>query len=260
MSATEFKAAAKGGNFLPYVPSEWKLFEAGVKRAGLEADPPNWIVATAYAFVPVWNRKCPGFANVKIKSWTDLHNPAFKGKMSIGDARKSFTYAASWAGIEAALGKSYFPKFVELTQPVVLFRTEESLQKVIACEYPIQIWQLPGRVHQRAQEDPTLDLAAAWPEEGVVVIGVPMAILKGSKHPNAAKLLMEFLLSEEGLTAYVADEAHFAFRDGLKTPDAVKKYVPDVSRVKALPVDWKALTIPEVRRIQDDFRKTLRVD
>lgn len=255
-----YKAAAKEGALLPYVPADWKLYQQAVARAGVEADPPHWIVPAAYAFVPVWNKKCPGFAGVQVRSWKDLANPAWKGKMIIGDVRKSFTYAATWAGMEAGLGKDFFPRFVEVTQPAIFFRTEESLQKVMSCEFPIQLWQLSGRVYQRAIADSTLDLGVAWPEEGVVMLGVPMAILKGSKRPNAAKLLMEFLLSEEGMTEFIAGEGVFSLREGFKVPDAVRKYTPEMSRVKAMPVNWGTLTIPEVRRIQGDFRKILKVD
>jgi iron(III) transport system substrate-binding protein len=255
-----FKAAAKEGHLLAYTPAEWKRYEAPVKRAGVEVDPPHWIAPTAYGFVPVWNRKCPGFANVQIKSWKDMLSPAFRGKTIIGDVRKSFTYAATWAGMEAALGKDFLPKFVEITEPVIIFRTEESLQKVMSCEYPIQLWQISGRVYQRAVEDSTLDLGVAWPEEGVVVLGTSMAILKGTKHPNAAKLLMEFLLSEQGMAAFVTGEGVFSLREGFQPPAAVKKYTPDIGSVKAMPVNWGALTLAEVRRIQNDFRKILRVD
>ncbi len=255
-----FKAAAKDGHLLPFVPPEWKHYERVVKRLGIEADPPHWITPSAYSFVPAWNRKCPGFATVQIKSWKDLLNPAFRGKMMIGDVRKSFTYAATWVGMEGALGKDYFPKFVELTQPAIFFRTEESLQKVISCEYPIQIWQSPGRVFERAREIPTLDVGLAWPEEGVVLVAVPMAILKGSKRPNAAKLLLDFLLSEEAMHEYVSGELRFSFREGFKNPEAVRQYMPDVDKVKALPMNWAALTLAEIRKVQEDFRRILRVD
>lgn len=255
-----FKAAAKEGHLLQYTPSEWKRYEAAVKRAGIEVDPPNWIAPVAYAFVPVWNRKCPGFASVQIRSWKDMANPAFRGKAIIGDVRKSFTYAATWKGMEETLGKDFFPRYVEVTQPVIVFRTEESLQKVMSCEYPIQLWQLSGRVYQRALEDRALDLAVAWPQEGVVLLGVPLGIVKGAKHPNAAKLFVEFLLSEEGMNAFIAGEGVFSLREGFQPPAEVRKFTPDVSTVKAMPMNWSTFTIPEVRKVQETFRKILKVD
>ncbi len=255
-----FKAAAKTGDFLPYLPAEWKHYERLVKQFGLEADPPNWVPPLAYAFVPVWNRKCPGFANVQIKSWRDLLNPAFKGKLILPDARKSFSYTASWAGMEGTLGKDFFPKLVELTQPAIFFRTEENMQKTISCEFPITTWQLSGRVYQRMQEDPSLDLAVAWPQEGVTLLPMPIAILKGTAHPNAAKLLVEFFLSEEGMREYITGEAIFSLREGLRVPEAVRRYTPGVEQVKSLPINWAAFTLQEVRKVQDEFRRVLKVD
>ena len=67
-SPSFFRAAAKDGHFLPYLPAEWKLYEREVKRLNIEADPPNWYTPGGYTFVPVWNRKCPGFDKVQIKS------------------------------------------------------------------------------------------------------------------------------------------------------------------------------------------------
>ena len=255
-----FKAAAKDGHFLPYVSPEWKQYEGTVKRVGVELDPPHWITPSAYSFVPVWNRKCPGFANVQLKSWRDLANPAFKGKMIVADARKSVTYAATWFALEGVLGKDYWPRYVETTQPAIFFRTEESLQKVMSCEYPIQNFQLSGRVYQRVLEDRTLDLGVAWPEEGIVVLGVQMAILKGTKRPNAAKLLVDFLLSEEGMRAFIEGEGVFSLRGGFRAPEAVVKYTPDIDNVKAITVNWGGLTLAGIKKVQDDFRRVLKVD
>jgi len=259
-SPSFFRAAAKDGHFISYVPAEWKQFEREVKRLNIEADPPNWISPVGYAFVPVWNRKCPGFADVRITSWKDLLNPAFKGKLILSDVRKSLTYTVSWVGMEGTLGKDFFPKLVEVTQPAIFFRTEEVMQKTASCEYPIAVWQLPGRVHQRMQEDSTGNFGIGWPQEGLTVMGVPIAILKGSKRPNAAKLFMEFVVSEEGIREYVAGESVIPFRDGFKVPEAVKAYVPALEQLKALPVNWPALTLGEIKKVQDNFRRILKVD
>jgi ABC-type Fe3+ transport system substrate-binding protein len=85
-------------------------------------------------------------------------------------------------------------------------------------------------------------------------------MLKRTKRPSAARLLVEFLLSEEGMTTYVSGEPHLSLREGLVVPDAVKQYLPDVDRVKVVPVNWPALTLSEVRKAQNDFRRVLRVD
>ena len=49
-------------------------------------------------------------------------------------------------------------------------------------------------------------LAIVYPSDGAVLIIAPSAILKGTKHPNAAKLFMEYLYSVE---ASKIDVKHF---------------------------------------------------
>ena len=62
------------------------------------------------------------------------------------------------------------------------------------------------------------------------------------------------------MKAFITGEGVFSLREGFQVPAAVKKFTPDVASVKTMPVNWSALTIPEVRRIQGEFRKILRVD
>lgn len=59
---------------------------------------------------------------------------------------------------------------------------------------------------------------------------------------------------------YVSGELRFSFRDGFKNPDAVRQYMPDVDKVKALPMNWPALTLAGIRNVQNEFRRILRVD
>jgi iron(III) transport system substrate-binding protein len=46
-------------------------------------------------------------------------------------------------------------------------------------------------------------LAMVYPADGTVLIIAPSSIMKGSKHPNAARLFMEFLLSVEASKIWV---------------------------------------------------------
>jgi hypothetical protein len=62
------------------------------------------------------------------------------------------------------------------------------------------------------------------------------------------------------MSAFITGEGVFTFREGFQVPAAVKKYTPDVGAGKALPVNWATFTIAEVRKVQDEFRKVLKVD
>jgi iron(III) transport system substrate-binding protein len=46
-------------------------------------------------------------------------------------------------------------------------------------------------------------LALVYPTDGSVLIIAPSSIMKGCKHPNAARLFMEFLLSESASQIWV---------------------------------------------------------
>ncbi len=255
-----FKAAAKQGDLLPYTPPEWRHYEPVMKRLGLEADAPHWITPTGYAFIPTWNRACPGFEKVKIESWRDMLNPAFRGKAIMGDIRKSGTQTDTHLGLMRSLGEDFFPKFGELTQPVLILPTQEITQKLLTCEYGIAMWNLHGRVYQAHRENPKSQLTFANPREGIVILGSHLAILKGAPHPNAAKLFVDFLLSEEGARIFAAGEGAFVFREGFKYPPEVAPFLPPLDAVKAVPMEWPKITAQDRERARENFRKAFRVD
>src|SRR6266852_1056418 len=255
-----FKAAARLNDFLPYASPEWRPYEPVITRLGLEAAAPQWITPTGYAFVPTWNRACPGFEHVKIERWNDLLNPAFRGKTIMGDIRKSGTQTDTYLGLMRVLGEGFFFKFSELTQPVLILPTQEVTQKLIACEYGIAMWNLHGRVYQTHRENPKSELTWANPREGVVVLASHLAILKGAPHPNAAKLFVDFLLSEEGARLFALGEGAFVFRDGFNPPAEVAPFLPALDQLKAVPMDWARITNQDRERARENFRKAFNVD
>ncbi len=254
-----FKAAARQGDLLPYTSPEWRHYDPVMKRLGLEADPPHWITPTGYSFIPTWNRACPGFDKVNVESWRDLLNPAFKGKIIMGDIRKSGTQTDTHLGLMRILGEDFFPKLGEL-QPVLILPTQEITQKLITCEYGIAVWNLHGRVYQTHRENPRSQMVFASPREGIVILGSHLAILKGAPHPNAAKLFVDFLLGEEGARIFAAGEGAFVFREGFKYPAEVAPFLPPLDQVKAVPMDWAKITAADRERARENFRKAFRVD
>ncbi len=254
-----FKAAARQGDLLAYTSPEWRHYEPVMKRLSLEADPPYWITPTGYAFVPVWNRACRGFEKVNIRSWRDVLNPAFKHKIIMGDIRKSGTETDTYLGLLRVLGDDYFRKMGEL-DPILILPSQEVTQKLITCEYGIAAFNLHGRVYQTHRADPKSQLVLSNPREGIVVLGTPMAILKGAPHPNAAKLFEDFLLSEEGARVFTTGEGALVFRDGFKYPLEVARFIPPLDTVKAVPMDWPNITKQDRDRALQDFRKAFHVD
>jgi hypothetical protein len=67
-------------------------------------------------------------------------------------------------------------------------------------------------------------------------------------------------LSEEAMHEYVSGELRFSFPEGFKNPEAVRQYMPDVDKVKALPMNWPALTLAGIRNVLERVPEDLRVD
>lgn len=252
-----FQAMAKQGHLMAYLSPEWRHYERTAQRLALEAQPPYFVVPSGYTFIPVWNRKV---LRADIRSWYDMLNPAFRGRAIMGDIRKSSSQMDVYIGLRKALGDDFFPRYGDVTKPIFMFRMEEKIGKLISGEYAITMFMTWGRVYQRVTETPQLDLGIANPKEGVVLIGEHIGILAGAPHPNAAKLFLDFWLSEEGLTEYVRGEAYIPFREGFRYPAEVRPFLPALADLKVIPVNWADLTAKDREAAKAHFRKAFGVD
>ena len=89
-------------------------------------------------------------------------------------------------------------------------------------------------------------------------MGNQIAVLKGAKHPNAAKLLIEFLLSKEGADIFVEGEAIYSFRANYSPPEAAKPYLLDLSKHKLLGMkDW-VNAAKQYKRVRSEWSKRFR--
>lgn len=257
-----FDAAAERDAFLELDSGYFKDTEKLLGEAGQYARYPYVVTPFAYAFQPVWNTACPGMENINITSYADTVSDALKGKTIASDITKSFTYTNTAIALDEAgvldLGE-YWPK-LKATEPLVEFRTEPKMQMVISCQAPLDMWNLAGRVYQNVLKQPDLKdkLKIGSYSDGLVLLGNQVAALKGSDHPNAAKLLIEYLLSEEGSEVYVEGEAVYSFREGFTPPEAAAPYLRDLTKEKLIGMkDWPAANAKyeDVRgEWQDTFR------
>jgi iron(III) transport system substrate-binding protein len=152
-----------------------------------------------------------------------------------------------------------FKKFYEAlkaTDPLIEFRTEPKMQMLITCQRAMDMFNLSGRVYQNVQKKADLAkvLKIGYYKEGQVMLGNQAAVLKGAPHPNAGKLLIEFLLSKEGADVFVEGEAVYSFRKGYTPPDAAKPYLLDLNNVKLLGMkDWVAAR-RQFKAVRDEWQ------
>ena len=239
-----FDEAAKRGAFEPLDSGYWKDHVALVEKAGQYSSYPYVVVPLAYTFQPVWNSSCPGMAKIEVNEYADTVQPALKGRTISPDITKSFTYTNTVIALmESGFDMNAYWDKLKATDPIVEFRTEPKMQMVISCERPFDMWNLSGRVYQNVLKKPDLAkvLKIGSYKEGQVMLGNQAAVLKGAPHPNAGKLLIEFLLSKEGADIFVETEGIYTFRKDYTPPAAAKPYLLNLSQHKLIGLkDWVA--------------------
>jgi iron(III) transport system substrate-binding protein len=238
-----FAEAAKRGAFLELDSGQWKDSDALVKSAGQYAEYPYVVTPFAYSFQPVWNASCPGMENFNVTSYEDVMAPDLKGKTIVSDITKSFTYTNTVVALKQinALDLDNLWTKLKAQDPLIEFRTEPKMQLVVSCERPLDMWNLTGRAYQNIQKDESLKDKLKWGtyKEGQVMLGNQMAVLKGAPHPNAGKLLVEYLLSKDGADVYVAAEMLFSFRANYTPPAEAQPYLFDLTKEKLVGMnDW----------------------
>ena len=203
----------------------------------------------------------PRHGELRCTSYKDAIGASLKGKTISSDITKSFTYtntviAMQQAGVDF---NEFWPELAK-TEPIVEFRTEPKMQMVISCQRPFDMWNLSGRVYQNVIKQPDLKgkIKMGSYKEGQAMLGNQVAVLKGSNSPNAAKLLVEFLLSKEGADIFVEGEAVYSFREGYQAPAAAAPYLMDLSKHKLVGMkDWVSAVneYKDVRGVwQENFR------
>lgn len=257
-----FAAGSKRDAFLALDSGNWKDSEALTKSAGQYSNYPYVVTPLAYTFQPVWNSTCPGMSNFNVSSYADAVQASANGKTISSDITKSFTYTNTTIALQEAGAvnfKKFWPK-LKATAPIVEFRTEPKMQMIISCQRPFDMWNLSGRVYQNVIKQPKLKgkIKIGSYKEGQVMLGNQVAVLKGARHPNAGKLLVEFLLSKEGSDIFVEGEAIYSFRAGYKPPAAAAPYLLDLSKHKLIGMkDWVAAS-GSYKKVRGEWQKNFR--
>ncbi|MDP4164085.1 MAG: ABC transporter substrate-binding protein [Bacillota bacterium] len=228
--------AVQKGLTLPYKTSHWNDIPDWAKdKDG------NWIIGYTGTIAFITDKN-----NVKNppKSWKDIENGNYK--VRIGDVLKASQ--AQFGVLAAALAHGGDEKniqpgidfFAKLAKQGRLQTTDPKIPDLEKGEVDVAIvWDFNALGYRDQIDKNRFDVVI--PEEASVVSGYCTVINKNAKHPNAAKLAREYILSDAGQANLARGYAR-PIRENVKLPDDAKaKLLPSDMYKNAKPVqDAKA--------------------
>jgi iron(III) transport system substrate-binding protein len=180
----------------------------------------------------VYNTKAP----FKPASWGDLVKPEAKGLVVMPSPLASGAALIHAAALTGTLegGWAYYEK-LKANGAVAAQGNGDVLKQVAGGEklFGMIVDYMP--IREKAKGSP---LEFVFPADGVSAIGEPVAILKTSKNPEAAKAFIDFLLSKDGqeLAAkqgYIPAHPAIALPPGYPTRSTIKVLSLDAAKALA---------------------------
>ncbi len=199
-----------------------------------------------YVFVPMWNADTLTF---KGTSWKDVLGAVPAGRISTNDGGNSATGLLTYMGLRDALGVDYFKSLARM-KPAFVVRSEGTAERLVTGQDLMAFGGMPTRAAQNNEKGANLDIL--FPSEGVVLMGQSSFILTKAPHPNAAKLWLDFTLSEAGQTILAKREALISGRAGFKSP--LPKYAPAMDTLKLIPVAWDKIGTEDIRKAKAEWQ------
>ncbi len=233
----------KAGALLEYHSPQYSAFKAAFDAGlGIEG---YCTFNGGYAQIPIWNTEVFEF---KGKSWKDAVAAVTTDRLSIGDAAHSASHLTSYAGLRQIFEPDFF-RAIAKKNPTFLFRSELSAQRVASGQDLMAFGGNPSRVLQFNQKGAKLKIL--YPEEGFTFLPQLTFILKSAPHPNAAKLWLDFILSEKGQMLLAHNEALISGRAQFSSP--VPDVAPSFNKLKVIKVDWTKMSPDALRKYREEW-------
>lgn len=243
-----FYSLKEAGALAQYSSPEYKFYRQTNEKNRLTNEPGYWMSPVAYVQAPVAN---PKFYSKPIRSWYDLLDPELKGhKVEWLNVPTSESSLYHYVGLRKVLPVSYFKKLKE-QEPAFGISSVERTRKLTTGEMLVTVTSA-FRMYQNWLQT-GVALKAYMPKEGVPLFGHPYGILAKAPSPNAARLFVDFIFSEEGQTLYQKLEGTISAREGIVVPNEVSDYSPQIAQINPVPLDWKGLTRDELEAARQEF-------
>jgi len=193
-------------------------------------DPTGFYVPQRVSIIAIYGRTDLVSPADMPKTWNDLLDPKFKGKMVMTNPSFTSLQLVVMAMMSKMRGWDYFEK-LNKNDITIVQGNEQALNLVKTGERPIAA----GADSQYATKArfEGHKIANVFPTDGTFMIPATTSVVKGSANPNAAKLLAEFSLSAEAQALW-PKSGIYAARNDVAPPSGN----PPLKDVKVLPIDY----------------------
>lgn len=198
--------------------------------------PAGPFVTGAAVFAIGWNTQ---LVPNGIKSYKDLLNPKFKGKIGVNDPSISSSVVDFYHYLQEQNGQGFIQDLAS-QKPQIFRSVLTQAQSLTSGQIAIAL-AVPALVKEKAEGAP-VDYLVPTPAWGA---RFSTGISSKAPHPNAAQLLSDFLVTQEGQTAIDAR--------GASVLPGIKGTVTSVDKVRN--IDYDKLTTSDVKQFDSEFQR-----
>jgi iron(III) transport system substrate-binding protein len=242
------ESLAKRGKLLSFDAPEYKNF-AHLEGKPMFLNRPYYVCDPGFLFAISWNADV--IKDTQFTSWFDLLKPEFKGKISCQSARLTPSAAICFHGMKNSpeIGMDFFKRLAK-QEVATIQLSEQGADKVVSGEFPICLGsglRLYGYWQQGAKQ-----VHMSIPKEGAVLLPNYWLGLANAPHPNAAKLVLNYVRTKESADLLMDREARMSSRTDVVSQN--EEFVPTLQKHKWIDVDQTKLTQQDMRQLGEEWR------
>jgi iron(III) transport system substrate-binding protein len=226
-------ALARKGTFVAFKPDNFdKVVEEGRDKDG-------YYIAQRLNLMTIYARSDKVAAADRPKTWADLTDAKYKGKMVMTDPSFTSLQLSVVGMMSKTVGWEFYEK-LRKNDIMIVPGNQQVSDNVKRGERLIAV----GALDSYAADDRKAGhpIVTILPADGTFVIPSPTAVIKGAPNPNAAKLLAEFMIGDVAQKLLSAEGSYAARIDIPPPADGVP-----LDKIKVLPVDYDYVEKESVR-------------
>jgi iron(III) transport system substrate-binding protein len=215
---------ARRGRFVPFRPVGFDKVIADAK------DPAGNFIAQRLTMVGILVRTDKVAAADRPTTWSDLTAPKYKGLLVMADPSFTAIQLVVVATLSQKLGWSFYEDLRKNDVMIVqsheqIYDTVKRGERLIAAE------SSDPRIYTGGQLPP--NMISVIPRNGAIEVPSPTGVVKGSPHPNAARLFAQFNLTPEIQNKFT-EEGHHSPRVDIAPPTGL----PRLDELMLYPADY----------------------